>query len=49
MTDRMLLVCVLVFALTLTALVVIDPAAQFQQHNFFRSRVTYAPAGHSSK
>jgi len=47
MTSRMMFVCVLIFVLTFAALVVIDPAAQFQRHDLFRSRVIYAPAGHN--
>jgi len=41
MTGKMLLACIVIFVGVFVALVMIDPAAQFQ-HN---SRITYAPAG----
>lgn len=46
--GSMIFLALLVLLGVFVALVMIDPAAQFQQH-VFRSRVTYAPAGSSSK
>jgi nucleoside recognition membrane protein YjiH len=49
MTGRMLFICIIIFVGVFTALVMIDPASQFSNHVHMGSRVTYAPAGHTSK
>jgi nucleoside recognition membrane protein YjiH len=48
MTGRMLFICIIIFVGVFTALVMIDPAQQFENMSH-RARVIYVPAGHTDK